>query len=290
MESIARRHGPGEAAVAALEAGADLVLMPAEPFTAIDAVVAAVRQGRISHADLLARLERRHDALSRLPAADAEPTSRSPAAPLGALGDGVRREDLRLAEELVRSSLQLRGGPVRPPATVAGGDANAGGLSLVRVDAALASPFLSGGTAPALTWPATAGFRAVLIDGQGPSAWDHRRSDAPLALERLGDGPVLLQLFVRGNPFRGSAGGGEEPWPAAIRQLQRSGRLAGLIVYGSPYLWETLLPVLAADIPAAWSPGQMPLAQGETLARLGLGAVAAAFRTGTKSSGTEFTD
>jgi beta-glucosidase len=81
---------------------------------------------------------------------------------------------------------------------------------------------------------------------------------------------VLLQLFVRGNPFRGSAAG-REPWEAVIRQLQASGRLAGLAVYGSPYLWESLQPLLEDGIPAAWSPGQMPLAQAELLAALGLG-------------------
>ena len=31
-----------------------------------------------------------------------------------------------------------------------------------------------------------------------------------------------------------------EPWLAAVRQLQRLDRLAGLLVYGSPYLWEQL--------------------------------------------------
>ena len=54
-------------------------------------------------------------------------------------------------------------------------------------------------------------------------------------------------------------------------RLQRAGRLAGLAVYGSPYLWESLRPLLEKGIPAAWSPGQMPLAQAELLAVLGLG-------------------
>ena len=81
---------------------------------------------------------------------------------------------------------------------------------------------------------------------------------------------MLLQLFVRGNPFRGSADG-QEPWPAVIQQLQAAGRLAGLAVYGSPYLWEHLRPLLDATIPAAYSPGQMPLAQEVLLGRLGLG-------------------
>jgi beta-glucosidase len=94
---------------------------------------------------------------------------------------------------------------------------------------------------------------------------------------------VLLQLFVRGNPFRGSADG-PDPWPAVIRQLQAAGRLAGLAVYGSPYAWQALRPLLESRVPAAWSPGQMPLAQSELLGRLGFGPGAGA------GADTDFTD
>jgi beta-glucosidase len=81
---------------------------------------------------------------------------------------------------------------------------------------------------------------------------------------------VLLQLFVRGNPFRGSASA-SEPWPDVIRQLQTAHRLAGVVVYGSPYLWQSLQPALHPGVSAAYSPGQMPLAQAEALKQLGMG-------------------
>ncbi|MFN5698947.1 MAG: glycoside hydrolase family 3 N-terminal domain-containing protein, partial [Cyanobacteriota bacterium] len=48
MEAIAGQYGAGEAAVMALEAGADLVLMPADADAAIDAIVAAVQEGRLT--------------------------------------------------------------------------------------------------------------------------------------------------------------------------------------------------------------------------------------------------
>ena len=57
-------------------------------------------------------------------------------------------------------------------------------------------------------------------------------------------------------------------------QLLTAGRLAGLAVYGSPYLWQTLKPLLPPDLPAAYSPGQMPQAQAVLLDQLGLGAAA----------------
>ncbi len=52
MGGIVRTYGPGEAAVLALLAGADLLLQPPDAGVAIDAVVAAVEQGRISRARL----------------------------------------------------------------------------------------------------------------------------------------------------------------------------------------------------------------------------------------------
>ncbi|MFP4623509.1 MAG: glycoside hydrolase family 3 N-terminal domain-containing protein, partial [Gemmatimonadota bacterium] len=54
MGAIVRRFGPTEAAVLALEAGADILLQPVDPLVMIDAVSAAVESGRIPSA----RLER----------------------------------------------------------------------------------------------------------------------------------------------------------------------------------------------------------------------------------------
>jgi len=52
MGAIIKAYGPGESAVLAVLAGADILLQPADPGAAIDAVVAAVQSGRISQARL----------------------------------------------------------------------------------------------------------------------------------------------------------------------------------------------------------------------------------------------
>ncbi|EDY38048.1 beta-glucosidase [Cyanobium sp. PCC 7001] len=260
MEAISRHHGPGEAAVLALEAGADLVLMPADARQAIAAIVAAVEEGRLRQEQLEASARRRRLALERV--ADAPPDPM--AAPV---------VDDALAQELVEATMEtVHGGSAlsattRPAAETPTWPAS-GGVNLLRLDSCLQAPFL-GPTAPALAFPGAAGLTPCLLDGLGPRLW-RSDPDAPLILESLPPGPVLLQLFVRGNPFRGSAAAGED-WPAAIGQLLRAGRLAGLAVYGSPYLWEQLRPLLPDGMPAAYSPGQMGRAQGAVLAALGLG-------------------
>ena len=58
MGAVTRRYSPGEAALAALQAGADLLLMPADLEEAYTAVVQAVESGRWPESELDARVER----------------------------------------------------------------------------------------------------------------------------------------------------------------------------------------------------------------------------------------
>jgi beta-glucosidase len=282
MEAISANYGPGEAAVLALEAGADLVLMPADADSAIAALVAAVQGGRLSRERLEASAQRRRTALERLAIDPLEPLQ-----PIEAIEP--LEPDSALALELIEACGIRRGRGVL---------GNGPGLNLVRLDDSLAAPFLPS-DAPALALAERAGYRSLLLERRSPSPWSDN-PHAPLDLARLDLAglnlaepqlantealPVLLQLFVRGNPFRGSAGGGE-PWAAVVGQLQRAKRLAGLVVYGSPYLWQELEPLLDAATPAVYCPGQMPLAQTWALHSLGLGHTDAA---GDRRAG-EFTD
>jgi beta-glucosidase len=264
MEAISRHHGPADAAVLAFTAGADLILMPADADAAIDGLMAAVEAGRISRQRLKQSLERRQQALAS--------TQSAPASAQEALEGLVSTEEQQLARELVVLSLEHQ----RQPEPRGALPTNTSGVNLIRLDTQLNCPQLPA-MAPALLRPAAAGYEACLIDGRSPSPWSGDAlaplALAPLALDRLPQGPVLLQLFVRGNPFRGSAGG-DEPWPGVVQQLLAAGRLAGLAVYGSPYVWQQLQPLLPAEIPAGYSPGQMPLAQALLLEQLGLEAAA----------------
>ena len=296
MEAISANYGPGEAAVLALEAGADLVLMPADADAAIAALVAAVQSDRLSRERLEASAQRRRTALERLAIDPLEPLQ-----PIEAIEP--LEPDSALALELIEACSIRRGPGMIGPGMVGPGLGNGPGLNLVRLDDSLAALFLPS-DAPALALAERASYRSLLLDRRSPSPWSDN-PQAPLDLARLDLAglnlaglnltepqlanrealPVLLQLFVRGNPFRGSAGGGE-PWAAVVEQLQRAKRLAGLVVYGSPYLWQELEPLLDAATPAVYCPGQMPLAQTWALQSLGLGHADAA---GDRRAG-EFTD
>jgi beta-N-acetylhexosaminidase len=58
MGALVNSYGPGEATVQAFLAGADLLLQPADPAVAIDAMVSAVQSGRISKQRLDASVRR----------------------------------------------------------------------------------------------------------------------------------------------------------------------------------------------------------------------------------------
>jgi len=265
MEAISQRYGAGEAAVLALEAGADLVLMPADARAALAAIAAAVAAGRLSRDQLEASARRRQHALERV----SQHGSPGVAAP------EHLEPDTDLAQTVLELSLQRQGGYV-----ASAGDA--GGINLIRLENCLQAP-QAVPQLPSLELPVASGFRPVLLEPRSPRPWSDD-SKAPMNLATLGEGPVLLQLFVRGNPFRGSTAA-REPWAEVVMQLQRLGRLAGLVVYGSPYLWQSLQAVLEPPIPAAYSPGQMPQAQTLALTSLGFGDTEA----GTEVR-TDFTD
>ena len=243
MEAISARHGAAEAAVLAFEAGADLILMPADADAAIDGLCAGFNSGRLPLERLEESRQRRAHALQSIPIS-------APSGPI------VTAADQALEAELVRHSVTIRDAVVRADA----------GINLVRVDSLLPGAAALSGWSPALRIPETQGFRSVVLHGEGLSPWSGQ-PEAPLALDRLGNGPVMLQLFLRGNPFRAGRDA-QEPWAAAIQQLVALNRLAGVVIYGSPYLWESLQAILPSGCPAAYSAGQMQEAQRQVLTAL----------------------
>ncbi|WP_084202383.1 glycoside hydrolase family 3 N-terminal domain-containing protein [Rubidibacter lacunae] len=243
MGAIADIAPPEELPVLALEAGADILLMPADPVAAIAAVCRAVESGRIARDRLYCSLERLWHAKQRILTG----ASLEPATDLTA--ELARPEAVAAARAIDAAAMQF-GGSL--PASLPPGTRN-----LVIVDDLLNSPFLDRHV-PAIAFPEQLGCNLHLLPR-------HQLADCR---DRLCDGtPTFLQLFARGNPFRGAAGL-DRTTRTILQTLIASGTLQAIAVYGSPYLLDWLHPHLPPELPWTFTYGQTPDAQEIAIARL----------------------
>ena len=252
MGAIANYYGKNEAAVMAVEAGADILLMPLDPEGVVDAVEQAVDAGRLSAQRIQDSVERIWWAKQRIgpPLIDAGSSHAWETLPTHSLdvtqlmGQLSTSEAMGVAMNIVQDSMVVSG--PHPLASV-----NTG-LNMIVLDDGLTADFLGHHT-PAITAPQQYGYDKLLIIDRHTPAQPH------IVIPNSPD-PILLQVFVRGNPFRGSAGlsGTPQDWLNIVRM---SDRLNALVVYGSPYMLDYIKPQLSGDIPLVFSFGQMPIAQ-----------------------------
>ena len=265
MGAIANRYGADEAPVMAVEAGADILLMPVNPESAIQAVCDAVASGRISRERIHASVERIWKAKTKVsqtlespqPAANLESNSpysleideRKFYTPQLFLQQLAQPDALGTVANILQDSQQV-GGSL--PLSLEPYDASRRLRNLIVVDDALACDFLGRNT-PSVTFPRQLGYELQLVDRHTPKTGDD--ATYPVATQ-----PTLLQVFIRGNPFRGSAGltPVAEAW---FNKLLRTGELQALVIYGSPYVLQQFLPDLPRSTPYIFSYGQMPQAQ-----------------------------
>ena len=236
MGAIIHHYGANEAAVLAVEAGADILMMPSDPEGAILAICAAVESGRIPQGqiqDSLARIWRAKQRI--LPASPSDLTQLA------------QPQTLALVDQILQASLTLHQSAALPTVENA--------RNLIVIDDALNCAFLNR-QAPAIVLPQAAGYSLQVVDSYAPAVdWQ--------AIQP----PTLLQLFIRGNPFRNSA---ElirlaERW---LRCLLDAQQLLALVVYGSPYVMQEFQLLLPTNVPYLFSYGQLPAAQAIALNRL----------------------
>ncbi len=254
MGAIANKYGPNEAAVLAAEAGADVLLMPLDPEGAILAVCEAVTQGRLSIAQIKESVKRIWLAKAKV----GLPISDPPQASGGSKNlQSIESIDLSLlanpqarstAADILRDSLKFGGSlPLmakKPPE-------NQLLRNLIIVDDVLGCEFLGKHT-PACALPEQFGYELQLIDDRTGAIADNTGAEH--------FSPTLLQIFIRGNCFRGSAGltQAAQDW---FKKLLNTGELQAVLIYGSPYVLEQFLPHLPPSIPYVFCFGQMPAAQ-----------------------------
>ncbi|XGV95924.1 MAG: glycoside hydrolase family 3 N-terminal domain-containing protein [Leptolyngbya sp. BL-A-14] len=270
MGAIANRYGANEAAVLAVEAGADVLLMPLDPEGAIQAVCEAVESGRLEADHIQASVERLWRAKYKVCAVVEDGSTSHDWETQSAIGVEAQTLTAQLAqpqaqvlvENLLRDSMQIHC-PQNSRLTQARWSQQR--RNLVIVDDVLACEGL-GRQCPAIALPQALGYQMQLVDRCTPTIASELHtlgSNAP-ELDALESHqhwqPTLLQLFIRGNPFRGSAGLTQTAidW---FHYLVETDQLLALVLYGSPYVLDQFLPTLPADVPYVFTYGQMPQAQ-----------------------------
>lgn len=261
MGAIANRYGANEAPVMAVEAGADILLMPVSPEGAIQAVCDAVLSRRLSRERIQASVERIWQAKQKVMQAPeaSQKELNSPSSPEAdtpiLLDQLAEPTALHMVAHILQDSQQFGGS--LPLALEQNGSRRL--RNLIVVDDVLGCDFLGRNT-PAVTLPRKLGYELQLIDRHTPKAVADETP--PLTPQ-----PTLLQLFIRGNPFRGSAG----LTPVATEWFQKlliANELQALVIYGSPYVLQQFLPDLPCNTPYVFSYGQLPQAQAIALEML----------------------
>jgi beta-glucosidase len=255
MGAIANRYGTEEAAVLAVEAGADILLMPLHPEKAIAAVCAAVEAGRIAPEKIESAIERIGRAKQKVSPPIQSDTphdwERQPVKAIDLSSLGQSDALSTCAQILEKSQKVHRPTPSRLDSLTQTG------RNLILVDDLIDCDFLTR-TASAITLPDQFGFTQLeVVDRHTPKIQQVDQKNFP----------TLLQLFIRGNPFRGSAGLTQTAcdW---FDFLLKSEQLQGLVIYGSPYVLEQFVLSLPSDVPYVFSYGQMPSAQAIALEAL----------------------
>lgn len=233
MRGLTSRYGQGDAAVRAILAGADLLLQPEDIPGVLDAVEAAVRDGRISQARIDESVRRILAAKSRVR------LQHQRFADLAAMQRTVgQAEHRRLAAEVARRSVTL----VR----------DARGLVPFAAGARriLAITYADGGTTgSAFNAGLAGGGRAIqaarVTSGTGAAAFAALRAQADAA------DVIVISAYVNPVQYRGSveAGGG---FSAFVESLARAGKPVVVVSFGSPYLLRAFPSVPAYVL--AWGP------------------------------------
>lgn len=188
MAAITQRYGSAQAAVLALAAGADVLLMPADVEAAVQGIVTAVRSGRLDRDRLIEAAARgvatvlRAEAVPRV-SADDLPSGR--AASLALARAAVTQVQGQCGARLVRAGLQVVGGTPTDRARLAAA-ARAAGLGV--------------GSGPVVVLVGGQAYRAAGSAASGTGTSGGRivvALDTPYPLAQVPRGGTALAVFGR---------------------------------------------------------------------------------------------
>jgi beta-glucosidase len=235
MGGITKYAPPETVAVMAIEAGTDILLMPDHPEVAIASIYDAVQTGRIEESRIQESIERIWQAKQQI------------------LANYTTAQDLTrelssdrakfTVNSILKNSLQQSKKSIIT-------DPNSPGRNLIVVDDLLTTNYLDLNS-PAITIPQAYNYQRQLVD--------RNTLDCILSDSR----PTLLQVFIRGNPFRGNAGLTNQT-QAIYQQLISNQQVSGIAIYGSPYILDWFKSIIGSNLPWVFTYGQMP--QGQAIA------------------------
>lgn len=221
MQGLSKFFPPGEAAVRAIEAGVDLLLIPANARASVDALMAAVKSGRVTQK----RID--ESALKILNAKVRVGLNKKKLVDLEAISDLIESpEDEETAQLVAEKALTLvknESGvlPLRDSANACFYLLGAGRFSTQGRDML----DLLRARAPKA--------KAVLLDPQLPLA-----EYAQLAAETAQCNTVVVAAYVTSGAFRGNVALAGN-YPAFVDQLLATGKPMVFVALGNPYLLRT---------------------------------------------------
>ncbi|WP_243397442.1 glycoside hydrolase family 3 N-terminal domain-containing protein [Crocosphaera subtropica] len=232
MGGVAKFADSEEIAIKAVEAGADILLMPDDPEMAINAVYNAVETGRLTTERIDESLQKIWQAKQKLFNHQKDNSS---------VYQLSQKEDRKTVKNIIKDSLRYSD---NLPLNV---NTESSKRNLIVVDDILNADFLER-QMPAFTIPNLLGYKLQLVD---QNTFNYVLED---------NQETLLQIFLRGNPFRGSAGLNETS-KNYYHKLFKKSTIKGLIIYGSPYVLDWFKTEVKLDIPWVFSYGQMAESQ-----------------------------
>jgi beta-glucosidase len=248
MAGVANLGNAGEIAIRAVLAGADILLMPTDAIATIEALVAAVESGQISRDRIRESVQRIWRAKQKVfgSVTDLLPD-------LQKLGNP---ENLQIAKEIASRAIT-----VHSQISNNAKNTDLTRLNLLIVDDPLTCGEFLTARSPAVVLPKAQGYSRMVSDGLTLANLDCWHSD------RFSQ--VLIQIFSRGNPFRGNTNLLDQ-LAQIVEQAIALQKLEALVVYGSPYCLDRFLAILPSDIPWGFAYSQQPEAQAAVLQKMGL--------------------
>jgi beta-glucosidase len=245
MSGIANLGSPEAIAVQAVKAGVDVLLMPVDPIAAIDAVCAAVESKEIDREQIRDSVQRIWKAKQKV--CGIPPNLKKLGNPLNlGISKSVATKSINvysvlpnLQPDYVRESLETNY------------------LNLIIVDDPLTCEDYLNARSPAVLLPKNKGYQRIVAD--------------KLILENLKYdqfSKIFIQIFKRGNPFLGDTNL-QEKIQILVTELTSANKLQAVVLYGSPYALDRLLPLMPVLMPWGFAYSQQPEAQEAVLQKLG---------------------